>query len=260
MKIVLGVNLFGDEHRHRISRESYKRLSDKFGISLLNLQFEGLPPTFEDERFETKHILKISSKDLIPESFKTLPTMKDCFDALASTECDYFIFTNDDIIISPTYIELFLATLKDSYPSSRLSIKELATLEDEITAIDHYQVAGFDAFIIKKEWWLKVRDYFPNYILGKPCWDVHYAMLCMRHGDSMLCNKWPPPTFYIAHDLVSFDDCPEKKYNERIFWEDHIADSKIWNLYLHKVLLKRPTQYISVFGNEEELEKIYFKL
>ena len=259
MKTILGVNLFGNTQRHQISRESYKRLTDKFGITLINLQFEGVLPTLEDDAFTTRHVLQISSKKLIPESDRLLPTTKDCFDALASFDCDYFIFTNDDIIISPKYIEMFLETKKDSYPSSRLSIRELNSLEDPITTIDHYQVAGFDAFIVKKDWWLKVRDYFPNYVLGKPCWDVHYALLCMRHGDSMLCNKWPPPTFHIAHDLVSFDDCVEKQYNERVFWQDHINDAKIWNSYLMNVLLKRPLNYSAVFENEEELEQIYFK-
>jgi hypothetical protein len=259
MKIVLGVNLFGNTQRHQISRESYLRLSDKFGIKLINLQFEGLPATFVDDNFETRHILKIPSNKLVPDSARELPTTKDCFDALASLDCDYFIFTNDDIIISPKYIELLLESKKDSYPSSRLSIHELNSLEDPITTIDHYQVAGFDAFIVKKEWWLKVRDYFPNYVLGKPCWDVHYALLCMRHGNSMLCNKWPPPTFHIAHDLVSFDDCLEKRYNEKIFWQDYANDARVWNTYLHNVLLKRPANYSGVFENEEELEQIYFK-
>jgi hypothetical protein len=259
MKTILGVNLFGNTQRHQISRESYKRLADKFGITLINLQFEGVLPTFEDESFNTSHILQISSKKLIPESDRLLPTTKDCFDALASFDCDYFIFTNDDIIISPKYIEMFLETKKDSYPSSRLSIRELNSLEDPITAIDHYQVAGFDAFIVKKDWWLKVRDYFPNYVLGKPCWDVHYALLCMRHGDSMLCNKWPPPTFHIAHDIVSEEQTSEWMFNQKLFWIDNEADAQIWHSYLFNVLQKRPNNYYNVWGNEEELEQIYFK-
>ncbi len=260
MKIILGVNLFGNTQRHQISRESYKRLKEKFDIKLINLQFKNSLPSFLDDDFDLKHILDVSSKDLVLGSTKELPTIKNCFDALSSLDCDYFIFTNDDIIISPKYIELLLETKKDSYPSSRLSIKELNSLEDPITAIDHYQVAGFDAFIIKKDWWLKVRDFFPNYVLGKPCWDVHYALLCMRHGDSILCNKWPPPTFHIAHELVSFNESIEKDFNEKIFWNDYFDDARVWNLYLHSVLLKRPSNYTAIFENEEELEQIYFKL
>lgn len=257
MKILLGVNLFGTTHRHKLSKESYIRLSKKYDIKLINLQFNDDNPHLDDEHFEIKYMSR-SSKDVC-DSQKKLPLMKHCFDLL-SEDSDYFIFTNDDIIISPTYIEDFLKTKVDCYPSSRLAIPEIKTLEDEIPLVDHYQVSGFDAFIIRSEWWKKNRDKFPDYVLGKPCWDVHYAFLCMRHGDSVLCNKWPPPTFHINHPLVSNDVCPEKEYNETLFWKVYAEDAKIWSAYNAFVLLKRPNNYTGVFENEEQLEKIYFKL
>lgn len=258
MKIVLGVNLFGDKHRHNLAKESYKRLAEKFGVKLLNLQFEdSVSPIVTDDDFELV-TMQLSSKDYC-DSTKALPMTRDVFDILAEHDADMFVFTNDDIIISPKFIEHVLGSNYDTYSASRMSINQLESLESDIVLNDHYQVAGFDVFAIRPEWWLINREKFPNYILGYPYWDVHYALLCMRHSNGCLVNKWPPTSFHIRHPIVWNDDSVEKSYNEDIFWSNHKPDALIWQSYVYNVLLKRSNNYYDVFSNEEELEQIYFK-
>lgn len=256
MRIVLGVSLFGDTQRHQLAKESLVRLSEKFDIELVNLQIPG-EKLIEDEKFTTK-LLDYSSKEVCKDG-KILPMTRNIFDVLASYEADVFIFTNDDIIVSPTFIEHILSADFDTYSASRMSIKKLDALTDTIEMDDHYQVAGFDVFAIKTSWWNQNKHIFPDYILGYPCWDVHYATLCMKHSNGYLANKWPPPCFHISHPIAWSEDSPQRRYNENIYHHDNPLDSNTWHRFLYGVLLKRPNNYCNVFSNEEELEQFYFK-
>lgn len=255
MRIVLGVSLFGDTQRHQLAKESLVRLSEKFDIELVNLQIPG-EKLIEDEKFTTK-LLDYSSKEVCKDG-KILPMTRNIFDVLASYEADVFIFTNDDIIVSPTFIEHILSTDFDTYSASRMSIKKLDALTDTIEMDDHYQVAGFDVFAIKTSWWNQNKHRFPDYILGYPCWDVHYATLCMKHSNGYLANKWPPPCFHIRHEIVSDEQTPAWEYNQNLYWRGFTADAELWHRYLFNVLQKRPNNYHDVWSNESALEKIYF--
>ena len=120
-------------------------------------------------------------------------------------------------------------------------------------------MAGFDSNIVRTQWWLNNFDKFPNYVLGHPCWDVHYATLLMRFGNSSLCNKWPPQIFHIKHGDESHYSSPERDYNYGLYWKPSKFDVDMWHNYLFNVLLKRPgTNYWQPHDNELELEKKYF--
>jgi len=261
-KIAFGLNLFGQSSRVDRAIESYLKIKRKYpiNIDLYNLQFNDRNiKGREHPDFKSLYKLKESNKNyIVGESKRTIPMLRELFDTLANLNYEYFCFTNDDIIISDRYIDFILNTNYDCYPASRQAIEPIQKLTDNITG-SHYQVAGFDTFCIKTKWWTQNREKFPNYILGTPPWDVHYATLCMKYGNSTLCNKWPPPTFHEIHGDDAHLPSPELTYNNGLFWKPHKFDSDMWHNYLFHVLLKREgINYWNPFPNEEELEKQYF--
>lgn len=262
-RFAFGVNLYGKNIRTDLAIESYLKLKKKYNdiIDFYNVQFvDTSVPMREHAEFKLYRCLKESSKNYITgESKKIIPMVKECYDGMAELGYEQFIFTNDDIIVSDRYIDFILKTNYDCYPASRLAIKPINSLSEPIVN-EHYQVAGFDTFCIKTDWWKKNRDSFPTYVLGHPCWDVHYATLCMKLGNSTLANKWPPPTFHQIHQSDWTDKpCPETDYNYATFWKPYKFDSDMWHNYLFHVLLRRPeVNYCTPHNNEEELEKQYF--
>lgn len=263
-KIALGVNLFSESRRTTLAVESYLKLKARYpdSIDLFNIQFVDKNLKFRDEKgFDLYRCLKENSLHYIKSSStKTLPMIKECFNCMSELGYKYFIFTNDDIIISDRYIKFILETNYDCYPASRLAIEPIESLSEMVVVNNHYQVAGFDTFCIQSEWWQNNEKYFPTYILGHPCWDVHYATLCMKLGNSTLCNKWPPPTFHQVHSSDwQNKPCPETDYNYKVFWRPFKFDSDMWHNYLFNVLLKRPgANYCTPHSNELTLEKQYF--
>jgi len=261
-KIALGVNLFGASKRSDLCIESILKCKEKFpSMDLYNVQFQDTSIKHrKHEAFKPLHVLRKSNQDVITApSKKIIPLMDELFDALALLNYDYFCFTNDDIILSNRYFDFINTTNYDCYPASRQAIQPIETLVNANIVGEHYQVAGFDTFCIKTTWWNEFRDKFPGYILGHPCWDVHYATLCMRFGNSTLCNKWPPPTFHIIHGDDSHNDSPEKTHNFGLYWKPHKFDVDMWHNYLFSVLLRRPgANYMTPHDNELELEKQFF--
>ena len=265
MKIVIGTNLFGDNERQSLCKQSLTKLSRTYKgeIELFNLQFEDGTNLTEDPGFKTLKVLKKKSVDLVPDARnKELPIMREMFDVLAGLDADYFIFSNNDIIISNRLIDEIKKTQKNCYPVSRLAIKPIDSLEDDIE-YSHYQVAGFDTFAVKPSWWSRHKDKFPSYILGFPSWDVHYATIMMQYDKSTsLVNKWPPSAFHIMHDSPWKDDkaIPERVWNEKIFFEEHKHGAcATWHSYIFDVLLKRVNGYRTPHANELDLEQKYFR-
>lgn len=260
-KIALGVNLFGKSIRTDLCIESLLRVKSKYPdtVDLYNIQFKDRGKGgLDHSEFKSLHVLEESNRDYVTDTKRTIPMMRELFDKLSDLDYDYFAFTNDDIIVSDRLIKTFLDTDYDSWSVSRLAIEPISSLEENIVG-DHYQVAGFDANIVRTSWWKKHNKEFPNYVLGHPCWDVHYATLFMRHGNSTLCNKWPPHIFHIKHGDDSHYSSPERDYNYGLYWKPSKFDVDMWHNYLFNVLLKRPgVNYWQPHDNEIELEKKYF--
>ena len=262
IKIALGVNLFGTSVRTDLCIESLLAVKKKYPdvVDLYNMQFEDKSKMGrEHSGFKTLHVLKTSNQTFVPSSPRVIPIMQELFDKLSDLKYDYFVFTNDDIIVSDRFIEFMLQTDYDCYPASRLAIEPITSLTQSISG-DHYQVAGFDTFGIRTSWWKEHGREFPPYILGHPCWDVHYATLCMKLGKSTLCNKWPPPTFHIKHGDGSQYCNDDLAHNNSLYWVPHVLDMNMWHHYMINVLLRRGggAGYWTPHANELELEGICF--
>jgi len=282
MKIAIGINGFKKyedlEKRERFCIESLLKIKSKNpNIELYNVCFQDEDISYEG--FTTLNKLTVKSNELIKEYFKhdelqkdyqlhkdeidsnkkELPSVKEIFDVLAATDCDYFLFLNNDIILSNRVLKE-IDENAECYPMSRMHIHDIESL-DEIPKLESYSVHGFDAFLIKKETWLQVCNNFEHVVLGRFYWDTYFFTVFNLFCKCKNINKLPPVCFHIEHNSVSSTNTIENYYNESIFKKNLIV-GHLWFSYVQNILLKRPTvaecKWYQPFTNEEQIEKHHF--
>jgi hypothetical protein len=271
MKISVGINCFKDfnslNKRERLCVEGLLKLKN---VNLYNICFNN--EYYQYDNFTCLNALTKKSNIFVKNYFnehginiitltKELPSVKEIFDVLASTDCDYFLFLNSDVIISNRLFKE-MENGYECYPISRVNINEINSLTD-IPEIIEYCVHGFDAFLVKKETWLRIRDKFDDFILGKFYWDTCFATLFNLYCKCKNINKLPPVCFHIDHPNVSAQETPEHYYCTHLVTNKYKTVLDIWFSYVYNVLFKRLSnkncKYYYPLANELELEKKFFK-
>jgi hypothetical protein len=280
MKISIGINGFKKyedlEKRERFCIDALLKIKQD-NVTLYNICFDN--ENIEYKNFTTLNKLTKKSNKLIHEYFqhegltneynlrkqeidnnnKELPTVKEIFDVLASTDCDYFLFLNNDIILSNRIFKEIEDGI-ECYPISRMHIFDIENLNDT-PKLESYSVHGFDAFLVKKETWLNIRNNFEDLILGRFYWDTYFATMFNLLCKCKNINKLPPACFHIEHNSNSSNNTIENYYNEDVFKRNMII-GHLWFSYVQNILLKRPTvnncKWYQPFPNELELEKQHF--
>jgi hypothetical protein len=280
MKISIGINGYKEykdlEKREKFCIESLLKCK-KENINFYNVIFENENIVYD--HFTTLNQLSKTSDDIIRSHFshggltneynlrkneidnntKKLPSVKEIFDVLSSTDCDYFLFLNNDIILSNRLFKNIDPSV-DCYAISRMHIHDIESLS-EIPKLESYSVHGFDAFLIKKETWLKNRNNFPDLILGRFYWDTYFATKLHLLCNTRFVNDLPPVCFHIEHNSKSSENTIENYYNEDVFKRDLII-GHLWFSYVQNVPLKRPTinncKWYQPFPNEKEIEEKHF--
>ena len=282
MKISIGINGFKDyselEKREKLCIESLLRIKAKnINVNLYNVCFDNEDIQYDE--FITLNKIKKTSDNIIREYFKfdglqaeyelrkteidnnnrKLPSVKEIFDILADTDCDYFLFLNNDIILS----NRFLKELEDGiecYPMSRAHIYDIDNL-DCVPVLESYSVHGFDAFLVKKTTWIEKRNNFEDFILGKFYWDTYFFTIFNLFCKCKNLNKLPPVCYHIEHGSTSSQDSIENYYCEDVF-KRRILVSRVWFSYVQNVLLKRTEvngcKWYLPFPEEKQLELQYF--
>lgn len=268
MKVALGINNFKKETelnpREKMCIESllYTQKLYPDTVQLFNL-------TFFDEPFATiqgftnLHVLKHIPKNI---TNKKIPFVNEIFDILSEQNTDYFLFVNNDIIVSDRYIKTLLQNDYDCYPACKLHFLKLDSLNDKQSIPESFSVHGFDGFAIKNKWWQENREKFKPMLLSCPYWDTYFYAKCQMHGNSLTLNKPPAVIFHLDHQSTACtsETEPGNKFNEKNFIEDTDQVSQRWFGYVYDVLLKRQTanniKWYQPLENEKELEKKYFKL
>ena len=268
MKIVIGINTFKKESdlnvREKMCVSALHSLKRKYqgNIELVNL-------TFEDEAYATLegfnniHCIK---QQPIHITNKKIPFVNEIFDYLAEINADFFIFINNDILISDRYIKAILSNPDyDCFPASKLHFTKINSIEDFSDSIpESLSVHGFDGFAIKSSWWKQNRDKFKPMLLSRAYWDTYFYAKCHLYGKSLTLNKPPGVIFHLDHKSTSMEGESGNTYNEKTFIEDSDNLPQRWFSYVQNVLLKRPTHnnilWYLPFNNEVEIEKQHFKL
>lgn len=256
MKIAIGINIFNSNKRQDLCIEVLKKLKNKFHqIELYNI-------TFKDDlnnhsEFIHLPLLHKTAKDIIKNSKSKKPTTKQFFDILSNQDSDYFIFLNSDILLSPKFIDLILKQEYETYCVSRHDTLPIESINEIVPY--RIEIAGFDVWAIKNNWWRTNHHHFDDYVYAEHLWDVAYTLTMYNHSACLICNK----EFYAAHekhDLNWNEESLEAKYNTSL-WEKTPYGPN-WKEFIYNNLINRLPygQFLQPLYNEIELEKRYLKI
>lgn len=272
MKIVIGFNSFQPKKRQHVALESWKHLK-KLGLidNIYDIQFVD-SDIHKDVDVRTLLALQRSSQDMVVDSTKRLPVVRDIFDALSS-ECepeDYFIFTNNDVIINDNLIKHIKSTEPECFSCSRLNIEQIdsfeSVLDRKVTPLN-YEIYGYDTFVFKNSWWKANNHIFQDYLLGMPVFDnVFGCMMKIFGGNHPFGNDMPPFCFHIAHENTwQLDNmAPERVYNHDICGKFHLDRLcfRIMDRWNTKYIINRTPngRYTRKIDQEKEIEYTFFKM
>lgn len=280
MKISIGINGFKPfdklNKREIFCVESLHKLKNKFSnINLYLVTFE--EDKIQYPKFTTLNKLKKNSIEIIQNYFKTtplpqqyndrqediknntrkMPIVNEIFDVLSKTDCDYFIFLNSDILLSPKFINLVFNQEYETYCVSRHDTLPIESI-DQIKPF-RIEIAGFDVWAIKKDWWTNNSFRFKDYIYAEHLWDVDYTLTMYNHSNCLICNKLPY-AFHEKHELNWDETSLEARHNSTLWNQTPYYQN--WHKFIYENLVKRPPygQFLQPLPNEKELEEQFLKI
>lgn len=263
MKISIGTNYFGENLRQSLARQTHSIIQQKHkNVLMYNVQFaDELNSNNPDKTIKNLHVLTRSSKDVLPNFSKKLPFVKDIFNALADTDCDVFVFINSDILITDNLINYIKNVQLLSTTCQRLDIDPISDLSDIITG-RRFEIAGFDAFIFNKNWYITHQVLFEDFLLGRVYFDHAFALIMkIFGGENIILNSFPPNIVHIMHGRESHTEDQGNLYNKNIY-ENSFAKNLfyIWDEFVHKFLIHRNPSgsFLNCLENEKLIEKEYF--
>jgi hypothetical protein len=267
MKIAVGINTFKPEidfnDREKMCVKTLYKLKDKFRdvVELFNVTF--IDEQFKLGMFNNAHCLKQQPTNI---TNKKIPFVNEIFDYLSETGAEFFLFINNDILISDRYIKAVLNNLNyDCFPASKLHFTKINSLEDFSDSVpESLSVHGFDGFVIRSSWWKQNKDKFKPMLLSRAYWDTYFYSKCHLYGKTLTLNKPPAVIFHLEHKSSSMDEEAGNTFNEKNFFEDKDNIPQRWFPYVQNVLLKRAT-YNNILWyvpqvEEERLEKQYYTI
>jgi hypothetical protein len=256
MKIAIGVNIFKENKNQLLAIECLKRIkANNKNVEIYNIAFE--EELVKIQEFINLGVLTKSSIDLTGNKNVKKPVSNELFDILSSQDCDYFLFVNSDILVSQKTINIIKKAEYETYIFSRHEIKPISNINEPISPYK-IEVAGFDGWAIKNDWWKQNKKIIPECIYSEVAWDNIMSLSIFPNSKSILCNK----DFYIGHITHTNNwsrETPEGQYNMKTWMSMPISQK--WNYYLQSVLFKRqPFVYFTQpLINEERLEKQILK-
>lgn len=251
MKISIGINIHGAYKRQDQCIFVLKKLKQKYpNITLYNI-------TFSDEfNFEKEFIhlpfLNKTASSVISDSTSTKPIANQFFDVLSKTDCDYFLFLNSDILLTEKAIKL-ITDEYETYCFSRTDVLSTNKLSEIVPW--RIEIAGFDAWAVKKEWWLDNSEYFnDNYVYAEHLWDVFFTLTMFNNSKCMLCNK-ENYIIHEKHELNWNETSPEAIHNSNL-WNNSPYGER-WRKFIYENLVNRQPmgQFLNPLYNEIELEQ-----
>jgi hypothetical protein len=251
MKISIGINIHGAYKRQDQCIFVLKKLKQKYpNINLYNI-------TFSDEfNFEKDFIhlpfLNKTASEVVPNSCSNKPIAHQFFDILSKTDCDYFLFLNSDILLTEKVIKL-ITDQYETYCFSRTDVLSTNKLSEIVPW--RIEIAGFDAWAVKKDWWITNSELFEDeYVYAEHLWDVFFTLTMFNHSKCMLCNK-ENYIIHEKHDLNWTESSPEATHNSNLWNKSPYGEN--WKKFIYENLIKRQPigQFLTPLDNETELEQ-----
>lgn len=273
MQIAIVTNTFGKYHRQNVACESWIHLKNTFpqNVSLYNLQFEDERDTFTDhyDGVKTIHCLKTSSLSFIKKATKKLPVISEIlFEGFKNANCDYLVYVNSDVILLPRLIEYIINEQPDCMAGPRLDIETVDSFQrvlDGTVKPVRNEIAGYDFFVFKKEWFDEYKKHFiSKFLIGKPLFDVDYAGLMVIFGKKYhIANGYPMMALHIHHGTDSVTtDCAERDHNMSVHEKNdlfRVANNIMFYNLQHNLCKRKPWgAFLQPLPNEQEFQKTFF--
>jgi len=285
MKILLGTNIFGNNIRQDIARESWMHLqkSNINTIRLLAVQYykeyhdtrkafiNDEPIEYQDFKIPVTFKLEKSSRYLTGESEKDIPSIKEILDVLYKeiandANITHFAYINSDCILTKNLIEHLQHNEVNAFAASRIDIEPINNfkdIKDKGINVIRSEPAGYDFFCFSKQWWKEHRHLFPDMLIGNPLFDVLYAGLIMLYGGKLLNDPQKPIICHIQHENVSHKDSVEKRYNENKIKNSPFNQLVVNMMYYHlqfNLCKRRPWgKFTVVQKGEQEFTENFFE-
>jgi hypothetical protein len=259
MKINIGTNIFGNDIKQSLGLEPQYRLKKKYPDIVNLYAFQRKAEENISPLHETK-LLTRDSRDFVEGGKKTTPCVKDIFDGLAETNCDYMVYTNSDILFSYNFIKYILEGDYTAYACSRMDIEPINSLKDKMIQF-RYEIAGQDTFVMKKDWYIKKRHVIKDYLIGSIWYDTALTCILKQHGNNdLIVNDYPVQIAHIHHGWGSGHPSPENTYNTNLYDSEDDKIKQPWGWYYHNILTKRANGYnmFTLYPNEKQIEKEHF--
>ena len=259
MKISIGTNFHTPSFRQDVALHYFNNAKQHYSDIVNFYAFQKDISMNIPDFFKIKSLSR-DSRDFVYGGIKTSPCIKDILDGLAETDCDYFVLINSDILIGKKFIDKILEDKWLGYSCSRVDVGNISNLNDPLTIL-RYEVAGFDAFVFNKNWYISNRDIFKEYLLGSIWFDTALnTLLKIRGQNDPFMNDFPIQIAHIFHGWGSGKKSPENDYNIKLYDSEPLDVRESWAWYYHNILINRtPTGiHFDLYPNEKEIEKKHF--
>lgn len=262
-KIAIGVNTFKtDINRFKVANQSYEKLSTMDNVHVYDIQKPGVVGV---GNFDTIDKLQRTARDVIDGYDKDQPFVNDLFNIMADVDCDYFIVTNADIMISNRLIKYIREHEITALPCQRLDTMPVNCTTEPLIPVK-WEIAGFDVFCFNVNWYRKYSWLFEDYIQGKPIYDHVYAGLMKIFGNNdVIANKNPAMCMHEYHGNASHANDVACKFNRHTNEKSKLNHfNSIWDDYFANILLPgRGTlgpkyRFLYEMENETSIELEFF--
>lgn len=259
MKISIGTNIFGNDLKQTLGLQTQAKIKQLFPENVNLYAFQRSKKDVIPDTHQLK-LLNRDSRDFVEGGKKSTPCVKDILDGLAETNCDYMVYTNSDIFFTDKFIKYILNGDYTGYACSRMDIYPVEKLSDKMIPY-RYEIAGQDVFVMKKDWYIKKRHFFKEYLIGSILYDTALTCILKQHGQNdPIVNDYPVQIAHIHHGWGSGHPSPENDYNTKLYNSEDDQLKEPWGWYYHNILIKRPDGFnmFTLYPEEKQIEKEHF--
>lgn len=185
MTVLVGTNFYaatGDAGRRQ--DRAIRALRALRGVHTVNLQWAD--DVVEVEAIPMLPVLRRDSRTVSGRRGPRKPIVCEMLDGLAGAAarggCEYFVYINSDIEITPRAIAVIETKRLEGLGFTRTD-RDTATNAPLGT-----MRFGVDAFAFAVDWWYAHRHRFRPYIVGEPVWDNVYLSILLTHSDGQLID------------------------------------------------------------------------
>jgi hypothetical protein len=184
--VLVGTNYYAATgHAGRRQGRAIRALRTVPGVHAVNLQWPD--DIFEVEAITTLPVLRQDSRTVSGRRGPRKPIVNEMLDELARAAagrgCEYFVYTNSDIEITPAAIAVIETMRRRGLGFTRTEL-------DPATGVRLGTMRfGIDAFAFDVDWWYAHRHRFRAYIAGEPVWDNVYLAVLLSHSDGALIDE-----------------------------------------------------------------------